>query len=259
MGTDRTVDTGDSPPAHTSRAQATGQSQGAEWHLVCAQDWHPVGRPAAGTGLRLGDDVLASAECLAESWRMAAGARSIASQAARCRSHRLVFGSRGQFIDSGVKGGEHTGPNPTDRARAGSKHHLITDATGLPLAVGLTGANTHDVTQLLPLVDAIPPVRGKPGRPRRRPDGVLADRAYDSAAHRQALRVRHIEPWLAQRRVEHGSGLGRYRWVVERTFAWLHQFRRLRIRFERYAHIHQAFLSLGCALICWRALKLSFC
>jgi transposase len=123
----------------------------------------------------------------------------------------------------------------------------------------LTGANTHDVTQLLPLIDAIPPVRGKPGRPRRWPDGVLADRAYDSVAHRQALRERRIVPWLAQRGVAHGSGLGRYRWVVERTIAWLHQFRRLRIRFERYAHIHQAFLTLGCALICWRTLKSSFC
>src|SRR5919108_2010797 len=53
--------------------------------------------------------------------------------------------------------------------------------------------------------------------------------------------------------MQHGSGLGQWRWVVERTFAWLNQFRRLRVRYERRADIHEAFLSLGCVLICWRA------
>jgi transposase len=55
------------------------------------------------------------------------------------------------------------------------------------------------------------------------------------------------------RNTEHGSGLGRSRWVVERTFAWLNQFRRLRVRYEKRDDIHEAFLSLGCALICWRS------
>jgi transposase len=123
----------------------------------------------------------------------------------------------------------------------------------------LTAANVNDITPLLPLIDAIPPVRGKPGRPRRRPDQVYADRGYDSEPHRIALRERGIEPFLARRNTEHGTGLGRYRWVVERTIAWLHQFRRLRVRFERRAHLHQAFLSLACALICWRRLLFSFC
>jgi transposase len=53
----------------------------------------------------------------------------------------------------------------------------------------------------------------------------------------------------------HGSGLGRWRWVVERTFAWLNQFRRLRVRYDKRADIHEAFLSLGCALICWQSLR----
>ena len=132
---------------------------------------------------------------------------------------------------------------------------MITDAQGLPLAVRLTGANDHDVTQLLPLVEAIPPVRGKRGRPRRRPQRVQGDRACDSEPHRAELRARGIEPVLARRNTEHGSGLGVYRWVVERTIAWLHQFRRLRVRYERLPEIHEAFLSIGCALICWRHLK----
>jgi transposase len=123
------------------------------------------------------------------------------------------------------------------------------------LAVSLTGANCHDVTQLEPLVDAIPPLRGRRGRPRHRPTTLYADRAYDSDPHRRRLRRRGIRPQIARRNTPHGSGLGIYRWVVERTGAWLHQFRRLRVRYERRADIHEAFLSLGCILICWRFLN----
>jgi transposase len=127
------------------------------------------------------------------------------------------------------------------------------------LAARLTGANRHDVTQLLPLVEAIPPVRGKRGRPRQRPERVHGDRAYDSDPHRRELRTLSIEPVLAERGAPHGSGLGVFRWVVERTLSWLHQYRRLRIRYERLCFIHEAFLSLGCSLICWKCLQRSFC
>jgi transposase len=119
----------------------------------------------------------------------------------------------------------------------------------------VTGANDHDVTQLLPLVDGISPIPGKQGRPRRRPDCVQGDRAYDSQPHRNALGARGIRSLLARRKTEHGSGLGKTRWVVERTLAWLHRFRRLKIRYERLPNIHEAFLSIGCALICWNFLK----
>lgn len=131
---------------------------------------------------------------------------------------------------------------------------MITDAGGIPLAMILTAANAHDVTQLLPLIDAIPAVKGKPGRPRRRPQRAQGDRAYDSEPHRQQLRLRGIEAVLAKRNIEHGSGLGVFRWVVERTISWLHQFRRLRIRYERRPEIHEALMSLACSLICWRSL-----
>ena len=132
---------------------------------------------------------------------------------------------------------------------------MITDGQGVPLAAFVTAANVNDVTQLLPLVEAIPPVRGKVGRPRRKPDRVQGDRGYDSEPHRQVLRARRIQPVLAKRGTPHGSGLGATRWVVERTLSWLHQNRRLRIRYERLPHIHQAFLSIGCILICWSSLK----
>lgn len=163
---------------------------------------------------------------------------------------------RGRLLPrQGVKRGIHTGPSPVDRGRAGSKHHLITDGHGTPLAVLLTGGNRNDVTQLLPLLDAIPPVRGRVGRPRRKPDSLFADRGYDHDRYRNQVRDRGIVPAIARRGTRHGTGLGIYRWVVERSFAWLHGFRRLRIRWERRADIHEAFLKLACCLITHRQLR----
>ena len=135
---------------------------------------------------------------------------------------------------------------------------MICDANGVPLAARLTAANVNDITQLQPLVEAIPPVRGKRGRPRRRPEAVQGDRGYDSQSHRRWLRRLGIRPVLAQRNTEHGSGLGKTRWVVERTLSWLHQFRRLRIRWERLPHIHEAFLMIGCIFICCNFLQRGF-
>ena len=148
---------------------------------------------------------------------------------------------------------KQTGPHPTDRGQPGSKHHVLTDAQGTPLSAILTGANRHDVTSApggLPLVDAVTPVRGQ-RRPRRQPQsacGGYADRPYDSRQHRQELRVRHIAPALARRGAEHGSGLGVYRWVVERTLGWLHQFRRLWVRYERRGAGHVDLQRLACRL-----------
>ena len=122
----------------------------------------------------------------------------------------------------------------------------------------LTGGNRNDVTQLLPLVDAIPPIRGLRGRPKRRPRRVFADRGYDHDKYRRLLRQRRITPKIARRGSAHGSGLGKLRWVVERTFSWLHNFRRLRIRYERRADIHQAMISIACSVICLRRLLSSF-
>jgi len=153
-----------------------------------------------------------------------------------------------------TQGGSGTGPNPTDRAKAGSKHHLLSDANGLPLAQHTTGANVPDIKQLEPLVDAIPPVQGKRGRPRRRPKKVQGDRGYDSQPHRDRLQKRGIEPVLAKRRTPHGSGLGKHRWPIERLVSWLHQPHRLRVRDERHQSIHQAFLTLAAAMVCFHAL-----
>jgi transposase len=150
--------------------------------------------------------------------------------------------------------GASTGPSPVDRARTGSKHHLLTDSTGIPLAISLTGGHRNDVTQLLPLIDGVGPVRGKRGRPRQRAERLLADRGYDHDKYRRLLWQRGVKPVIARRGGDHGSHLGTERWVVERTFAWLHNFRRLRTRYERRAELHEAFMQLGCAVICQRML-----
>ena len=121
--------------------------------------------------------------------------------------------------------------------------------------MSLTGGNRNDITQLMPLVQAIPPVRGRRGRPRQRPDTLYADRAYDHDKYRKQLRRLSITPGIARRGEEHGSGLGVHRWVVEQTFALLHWFRRLRIRWEIRDDIHEAFLRLACAIICYRRLR----
>ena len=154
--------------------------------------------------------------------------------------------------------GDHVGPSPVDRGRPGSKHHLICDAGGIPLAVTLTGGNRNDIAQLIPLLDAVPPIRGRRGRPRRKPRELFADRGYDHDKYCRLLRARGITFRFARRGIAPGSGLGRHRWVVERGFAWLHAFKRLRTRYEHCADIHLGLLQLACALICYRQLPASF-
>jgi transposase len=85
-------------------------------------------------------------------------------------------------------GGRNTGPSPVDRRKRGSKHHVLVDAQGVPLELVLTAANRNDITPLLGLVDALPALPGKRGRPRKRPDRVQGDRGYDSERHRQELK-----------------------------------------------------------------------
>ncbi|WP_408996956.1 IS5 family transposase [Streptomyces ipomoeae] len=140
-----------------------------------------------------------------------------------------------------MKGGPTTGPSPVDRGKAGSKHHLIVEAHGIPL------------------IQAVPPIRGKRGRPLRRPKHLYADRGYDHEAYRDKVRRFRITPHLARRGTGHGSGLGVYRWVVEGAIALLHWFRRLRTRWEIRDDIHHAFVTLGCAVICRRRLRTALC
>jgi IS5 family transposase len=108
------------------------------------------------------------------------------------------------------------------------------------------------------VIDAVPPVAGRRGRPRRRPDKVHADKGYDNAKCRRVLSQRGIAVRIARRGIESSERLGRHRWVVERTHAWFAGFGKLRIRFERQLDTHMALLKLACAVICLRAVE-RFC
>jgi transposase len=121
----------------------------------------------------------------------------------------------------------------------------------VPLVVQLTAANRHDVNTLLPLVVEIPAVAGKRGRPKQKPETIVADKAFDDQWLRALLRWLGIEP-LIPRRGESEAGLGKTRWFIERTLSWFHQFRRLRTRWERKTEYHQAFLSLAASIVCYR-------
>ncbi|MGV9246996.1 IS5 family transposase [Streptomyces sp. NPDC003710] len=182
--------------------------------------------------------------------------------------HRLVLdelGARGALdwsrcaIDSvnmrAAKGGTLTGPNPVDRGKKGSKIHLITERTGLPLSIGISAANTHDSQGLEPLVRGIPPIRSGRGPRRRRPAKLHADKGYDYDHLRRWLRSRNITPRIARKGIESSQRLGRHRWTVERTVAWLSGCRRLHRRYERKAEHFLAFAGIAAALMCFRRLS----
>ena len=124
----------------------------------------------------------------------------------------------------------------------------MVERAGTPLAVCLSAANRHDSQLFEELIDAVPPIRQPNGRRRKRPAKLHADKAHDIPRCRTALTRRHVKIRIARKSVDSSDRLGRHRWVVERTLAWLGQFRRLAIRYEWRPDIHAAFLSLGCSL-----------
>jgi len=129
----------------------------------------------------------------------------------------------------------------------------------VPLAVALTAANVHDSKMFATMIDAVPSIRSWRGAPRKRPAKLHGDKGYDMERCRRACRVRGIIDRIARKGIESKERLGRYRWVVERDFAWLHRFRRLAVRYERRADIHNAFLTLGVGLICFKYIQRWIC
>jgi hypothetical protein len=131
------------------------------------------------------------------------------------------------------------------------------------MALRITGANRHDSTQAMKLIDAIPPIRrrrgrGGRGRPRHRPEDAYGDRAYGTPANHRGLRVRRIKDHLASPRQPHGSGLGRVRQVVERALCWIGQARRLKVRYEKLSAPHRALHYLQMARMCCRIIQRDF-
>ena len=192
-------------------ADHAGQTRLASRALFSCCEAAYLADAAKKTGLRLRHDLLAAVARLAAGRNLGFNPFCTAGLAFARWPDRLVACCYRQLFRAHSFWGLLTGPNPTYRAKRGSKRHLICDGHGIPLAIKLTGANCHDSTQALPLLDDIPPLQGPRGRPRCRPDSVLGDRAYDAESIRLALRTRQIVPRLAMRNTKHGSGLGRWR------------------------------------------------
>jgi transposase len=135
---------------------------------------------------------------------------------------------------------------------------VITDARGVPLIVETSPANLPDGTCAVALLDKLPAVAGKRGRPKRKPKIFQGDAAYGSASVIRQVRQRNIKPLLApygKAAQVHGSGLGRTRYVVERTLSWFGNFRRIKFCYERTGEHFQAFHELAAAMICAGRLK----
>ncbi len=118
-----------------------------------------------------------------------------------------------------------------------------------------TGGNVPDITQALALVDGVPSAAGRPGRPRERPESLSGDKGDDSRHVRRELTRRRVLPVISRRGEPDIRGLGKLRYVIERTFAPLHRFKRLATRWERRLDLHDSLVSLACALIYWRRIN----
>jgi transposase len=147
-------------------------------------------------------------------------------------------------------GGEATGPSPVDRRKKGTKFTLLVDRQGVPLVIRAVEANRSDQLEILPAVLEFPAVPGKPGRPPTHPKKLYADAGYDCEATRTLLRWLGIEPHIRRRRADHGSHLGRVRWVVERTISWIKGLRRMRVRYDRSATSIDAWTTIAAAVVC---------
>jgi hypothetical protein len=127
---------------------------------------------------------------------------------------------------------------------------VISDAAGIPLLVCTTPANVRDEQPLLAMLDAMPAVRMPRGRPRRKPGRLVGDRGYGFKATIAEVVQRRIGPLLARRGSGHGSGMGRVRYVIERTLSWIGNYRRIKLCYERTGAHWQAFNELAACLIC---------
>ncbi len=165
---------------------------------------------------------------------------------------------RGGELCAGEKGGPKVGP--TKRGK-GTKWMVLVDGAGTPLGTDLESASPAEVRLLEVTRDTVAVTRPhQPGRPRKRPDRLIADRGYDSNAIRALLVRRGIEPIIPARanngQATHQDGrrLRRYRrrWIIERTIGWLGNFRRLTVRYDRLLETYSGFFHLACALIALR-------
>lgn len=158
---------------------------------------------------------------------------------------------------AGAQKGDLTGPSPVDRGKPGSKIHAVSERGGLPIHVDISAANTNDHLVFAQLIEGIKPIRGRTGRPRKRPVKLHADKGYNYPVCHALLRKRGIIARIARRGIESSKHLGKHRYVIERTLEWVTRLRRLQRRYERQASHFLAFARLACAIVCYRrAVKL---
>lgn len=144
----------------------------------------------------------------------------------------------------------------------GTKWMVVVDGEGVPLGVHLDSASPNEVTLIETTLEQVAVPRAGRGRPKKNPDRLIYDRAADSDPLRARLKRRGIELICPHRRnrrkprTQDGRALRRYRrrWKVERTFAWLGNFRRLVVRYDHQIKVYRAFFHLACLLITLRQL-----
>lgn len=147
-------------------------------------------------------------------------------------------------------GGEATGPSPVDRRKKGTKYTLLVDRDGVPLAIRAVPANQSDQLEIVPAVLEFPEIGGKRGRPLTHPKKLYADAGFDCETTRLFLAWLGIEPHIRHRNADHGSHLGRVRWVVERTISWVKGLRRMRVRYDRSLISINAWTTVAAAVVC---------
>jgi len=152
---------------------------------------------------------------------------------------------------------------PARTRRTGARRTRTATSSPMPSArrsaSAWGGGTPHDSVTMAPTLDASPALRkGRRGRPRRRPEKLHADKAYDARPRRHECRARGIVPRIARRGIDSSERLGRHRWVVERAHSWFNRFRRLPVRYERRADIYEAFTSLAATLTTLNQIK-RFC
>lgn len=141
-----------------------------------------------------------------------------------------------------------------DRRKNGTKRHVISDANGIPLLVHTTPANVRDEQPVVEMVKNLPPIQGRRGRHRRKPGALVGDRGYGFLYIIATIVAMKIVSLLDLRGSKHGSGLGKVRYVIERTMVWFGHWRRLKICYEKTAQHWQAYNELAACMICFRRL-----
>lgn len=180
-----------------------------------------------------------------------------AGQVRRTQGDRLVLAVDGWSDDEGACGRfKKTGPNPTDRSKQGVKRSLLTESTGLPIAVAIDGANRHDMKLVRSTLNCIMATRPVPTA--AMPQGICLDKGYDFDEVRGIVQefgfTAHIRARGEEAKaIKQEAGFKARRWVVERTHSWMNRFRRILVRWEKLPETFIAMLHLACGIITWRA------